>query len=160
MIVSQNAIALLTSFEGLRLFTYGDAAGNKTIGIGHKITKEELESGTIIISNVSVKWATGLAYKSMAVELLHQDVTWAEQCVSKNIATALNQNQFDALVCFVYNVGGTAFADSHLRQVINDDAGENIETEEWARWIHVDGKVCPGLMRRRASEIDLWQKAV
>jgi hypothetical protein len=76
----------------------------------------------------------------------------------KHVDVELSQNEFDALVAFVFNVGEPQFANSTLLRVLNtgDKAGA---AEHFAEWNHQDGKVLPGLTVRRAQEKALFTAA-
>lgn len=63
------------------------------------------------------------------------------------------QNQFDALVSFHYNTGQIARATLTKRHIAGDHAAARAE---FARWVHNDGKVLRGLVRRRAEEAELY----
>jgi lysozyme len=69
----------------------------------------------------------------------------------------LTQNQFDALVSFVFNLGVGNFRTSTLLKKLN--AGDNDgAAQEFGRWIHAGGKALPGLVRRREAERALFLK--
>jgi lysozyme len=74
-----------------------------------------------------------------------------EPVVNDLVHVPLTQGQFDALVSFVYNVGGRDFAESTLRTKLNqrDYKGASLE---FPRWVISNGKVEPGLVKRRALE--------
>ena len=65
------------------------------------------------------------------------------------------QNQFDALVCFAYNLGVGALKGSTLlrRHLAGDTAGA---AGEFAKWVRAGGRVLPGLVKRRAAEAALY----
>ncbi len=74
--------------------------------------------------------------------------------VSKAIGDArTTQNQFDALVSFHYNTGKIASATLTKKHVAGDYAGARAE---FGKWVHNDGKVISGLVRRRADEAALY----
>jgi lysozyme len=69
----------------------------------------------------------------------------------------LNDNQFAALVSFVFNVGETAFAKSSLLKKLN--AGDHAAVpKELMRWVKAAGIQMDGLVRRRLAESDLWTR--
>jgi len=65
------------------------------------------------------------------------------------------QNQFDALVCFAYNLGMGALRGSSLLRLhlAGDFAGAGAQ---FARWDKAGGRILPGLTRRRAAEALLY----
>lgn len=99
---SQGMRALIVR-EGSRNKMYHDAAGLPTIGVGHLLTRSELTSGKIIITGKPVHWRAGLSDKHITA-LLDQDNDIAEQAVNDLVRVPLTDNQFDALVSFVFNV--------------------------------------------------------
>lgn len=97
MKASERAYALIRRFEGCRLAAYRCPAGVWTICYGHT-------SGIVPGMNITA---------SRAEELLAQDVAIAEVIVNEE-GVGLRQCQFDALVSFVFNVGGANFLKSTL----------------------------------------------
>lgn len=77
--------------------------------------------------------------------------------VAETIGSApTTQAQFDALVSFHYNTGAirkAALTRLHCESRFADAA------REFARWIYNDGKVLPGLRKRRAEEAALYLSA-
>lgn len=145
MTLSDNGLQLLGEWEGLRQRLYRDAAGKLTIGYGHLLTKEELIGG---------KWNDGISL-SDAIELLAKDVMSAEKCVDSNVKVTLQQHEFDALVCFTFNVGTGAFRSSTLLKKLNGGRYEEVPTE-LRKWVRAGGKRVQGLANRREKEIQLW----
>ncbi|HYY92981.1 MAG TPA: lysozyme [Pyrinomonadaceae bacterium] len=154
MQMSQHGLQLLEQWEGFKLQVYKDSAGLPTIGVGHLITKSEQASGTINIAGVPVKYAGGLTQQQVT-DLLAQDVVPAQNAVNNGVKVALNQNQFDALVSFTFNVGVGAFTGSTLLKVLNQGQYDQVPTQ-LLRWTRAGGKVVQGLVNRRNNEIKLW----
>lgn len=154
MQMSQHGLQLLEQWEGFKLQVYKDSAGLPTIGVGHLITKSELASGTINIAGVPVKYAGGLTQQQVT-DLLAQDVVPAQNAVNNGVKVALNQNQFDALVSFAFNVGNGAFAGSTLLKLLNQGQYDQVPTQ-LLRWTRAGGQVVQGLVNRRNNEIKLW----
>ena len=75
------------------------------------------------------------------------------------VKVPLNQNQFDALVSFVFNVGNNAFRDSTLVKVLNAGHFDQVPTQ-LRRWIRDNGKIVKGLINRREKEIALWNTPI
>jgi lysozyme len=90
-----------------------------------------------------------------AVQLLEREVRRACASVQRLIKVPLDDNQFAALVSFVYNLGGGALQRSTLRAKLNrgDYAGA---AGQFKRWINANGRPMKGLMRRRAEEQNLF----
>lgn len=85
-----------------------------------------------------------------------KDMATFENTVNKLVKVPVNQDQFDALVSFAFNVGGGNLEKSTLLKKLNagDFPGA---AQEFQRWNKADGKVLPGLTRRRACEALLFQ---
>lgn len=139
MNISETGIQLIKKFEGCSLKAYKCPAGIWTIGYGH--TSGVKEGQTIT--------------KKEAEAYLKQDLTTFETLVSNLVTVAINQNQFDALVSFCYNLGPGNLRSSTLLKRIN--AGDfNGAAEEFDRWIYAGGKKLSGLVKRRAAEKALF----
>ncbi|QKK01102.1 MAG: lysozyme [Ignavibacteriota bacterium] len=137
--MSKKGLDLIKKYEGLRLEAYKDSAGILTIGYGHTKT---VKPGMVI-------------NQDMANLLLKTDVMDAETAVRDLVNIELTQNQFDALVSFVFNVGRRNFERSTLLKKLNDgkilEAGE--EFMKWTKARQPGGlKELPGLVKRRAEE--------
>lgn len=139
MRTSQSGLSLIKSFEGLRLQAYQDAVGVWTIGYG---ATRGVKSGMSIS-------------KEQAERMLLNDVQRFEPEVQRLITAPLNQNQWDALLSFTYNLGATNLESSTLRRLLN--AGNYAAAaEQFARWNKAGGQVLAGLTRRRQAERDLF----
>ena len=158
MRMSDHGRELLTEWEGSRNEVYHDVAGLMTIGVGHFLTKDEITSGKILILGESIKYHDGLT--SLQIDrLLTQDLAGSEGAINSGVNVALNQNQFYALVSFVFNVGRQAFYQSTLRKVLNDGKFTKVP-EQFRRWNRAGGKIVPGLVNRRENEVRLFEGMV
>lgn len=85
-----------------------------------------------------------------------EDTQDAVNCINHHVTAGINQNQFDALVSFVYNLGCFNFEQSTLLHKLNagDFAGA---AEEFLKWDHQAGKVLAGLTHRRNAEKVLFE---
>lgn len=142
--ISGTGIALLKKFEGFRSKPYLDSAGVWTIGFG-----------TTFINGMPVTKNTPAVTQDQATQYLLSDVKKFQDTINKSVKVPLNQNQFDALVCFVYNVGAGAFLGSTLLKVLNLKHYQEVPAQ-MLRWNKADGKVLPGLTARRQAEGDLF----
>lgn len=157
MKISENGKRLLAEWEGINTRLYRDSGNALTIGIGHLLTRDELTSGKIWINSKPVKYRDGLT-DQQCWDLLDQDLKPAESAINNNLVIAdLNQNQFDALVSFVFNVGVTAFLRSTLLKQLNQGQFDQVPAQ-LRRWVHASGKVVKGLINRREKEIVLWNQ--
>jgi lysozyme len=143
MFISDAGIKLLKSFEGFRSHAYRDSVGILTIGYGS--TK---------IAGIPVG-EDDMCTVDQAEDYLRTDLQWAEAAVNKNVKVSITQNQFDALVSLVYNIGGTAFSTSTLLRRLNE-AKYAEAAEEFLRWNKAGGKPVQGLTNRRVAEKELF----
>lgn len=91
-----------------------------------------------------------------AEELLAQDAAVAEGIVNAERISGLSQCQFDALVSFVFNVGGANFRKSMLLAKVKVNPDDNSIMDEFLRWVYGGGVVLPGLQKRRLEEMRLY----
>lgn len=151
--VNRQGIVLIQQFESLRLCPYKDPAGNWTIGWGHLLVDDELDS---YIDPAGIKDPVCIS-KEQARELLAIDVRKAMDAVERAVDRPLNDNQFSALVSFTFNLGEGNLRRSTLLRLIN--AGQMEEAaDEFQLWAmhRKDGKLVrsDGLYaRRRAEEV-------
>lgn len=90
-----------------------------------------------------------------ALQMLREDVSEAEGCVSMAVDVELTQAQFDALVSLVFNIGCGAFRGSTILKLVN--AGDfDAAQKQFGRWNKQAGKELAGLTRRRAAEAELF----
>lgn len=134
-----EGLALIKKFEGCELEAYQCSAGVWTIGYGH--TK-----GVAPGDSVSQEEA-----EQMLVDELHE----YESYVNEYVTVALSQNQFDALVSWVYNLGPANLKASTMLKVLNSGEYEDVPAQ-MKRWNKAGGKVLEGLIRRREAEACLF----
>lgn len=154
MKVGQAGKQLFKEWEGLRTHVYLDSGGEPTIGIGHLLTRDERASGKIWINGQPVRYANGLT-EQQCWDLLDQDLDIAEAAVNDRVIVPLTQNQFDALVSFVFNVGTGAFKNSTLLRMLNEGQYDQVPNQ-MRRWNRSGNRVVNGLVNRREKEIKLW----
>lgn len=139
MKASDKAYALIRRFEGKSNKAYQDSAGVWTIGYGH--TGGVVKGQTISDDEVE--------------RLLAEDVAVAENAVNaQNIN--LTQDQFDALVDFVFNLGAGNFQKSTLLKKLKADPNDPTIYDEFLRWVYAGGVKLLGLVRRRTDEANLY----
>lgn len=136
MIYSKTGLALTQRFESCKLIAYQDERGVWTIGWGH--------TGT----NVS---AGDTITQEQADALLAQDTFTAQECVSRLVRKKLNQEEFDALVDFVFNIGCGAFLRSTMLCLLND-GDMQVAAKQFDEWDWAGGSKVAGLLRRRQDE--------
>ena len=148
-----------TGSEGIRLIKYYEGWSSKaylcpalkmTIGYGHLIKKSEMDyyKGRILT-------------EEEGESLLVLDLLGAVRTVRTLVYPNLHQDQFDALVSFVFNFGYSNFKSSTLRKVVNRQKHHEVPGQ-LSRWIWVRGEnglyKSKGLIRRRQAEINLYTK--
>jgi lysozyme len=130
--------------EGFRSRVYDDDAGNQTIGYGHMLTEGEN------MAHITTQHAE---------ELLREDLKDAIDAVDRYVLVPLNNNQRDALISFVFNIGATKFKGSTLVKRLNDYNYE-AAADELLRWDKkiVEGEVVAvkGRTLRRKRERELF----
>lgn len=140
-VTGEAGLRLIKDFEGLRLAKYLDAVGKWTIGYGHLILPNENYDQPISLD--------------VANALLRADLKRTEEGVRNSVTVAINQNQFDALVSFAFNLGVGNLKSSTLLRLLNEG---NIfaAADQFLRWNKAGGRELPGLTRRRRAERDLF----
>ena len=142
MNISENGLKLIKNFEGCRLKAYKCPAGIWTIGYGH--TGRDVKEGLIIT-------------QAQAEHYLKNDVIIHSANVSRLVKVPINQNQFDALVSFEYNVGYGNFAASTMLKLINQNKF-NDAAQQFDRWVFANKIKLQGLVKRRSAEKNLFLK--
>jgi lysozyme len=140
MHISEEGLSLIKKFEGCELKAYRCAANVLTIGYGTikdvtedmEITKEEAES------------------------LLKEEMHEYEGYINDMVKVPLEQNQFDAMVSWVFNLGSGNLSSSTLLKKLNDSEYDEVPTQI-KRWNKAGGKVLDGLIRRREAEALLFE---
>ena len=135
MTTTEILLEKLMEMEGCRLEAYKDAAGVPTIGYGHT---KNVRMG----DRISEYWAK---------EMLREDIEEAEWLV-KELGVAKTEGQLDALVSFVFNLGIGRLKRSTLLKTIREGGSKAQITKEFKRWVYADGKLLPGLVKRREWE--------
>ena len=140
--LSKHGAQFIAGFEGFRGTAYWDSYGDVwTIGYGHTHAVHEGQRVT----------------KAKALKLLEEDAARAATAVRDLVHVRLTQNQFDALVSFVFNLGAGALAESTLLKKLNKGNYKGAR-HEFGKWNHSGGVVLAGLSRRRKAEAALFAK--
>jgi lysozyme len=151
--INANCINLIKSFEGLVLHPYHGAADRHeifTIGYGTiKYPPYYLRGKMVALTDPSIT-------EAQAEDFLHYEVSQKSIAVDLLLRDDLRPNQFGALVSFAYNLGATALKQSTLRLKVNHDPNDPTIRNESMRWVHSNGAVVEGLIRRRKAEADLY----
>ena len=139
MNTSEKGISLIKNFEGCKLFSYRDSVGVATIGYGH--TK-------------NVKMGMSIT-QAQAETFLKDDIKPIERllnCMGINY----RQNQFDALVSWIFNLGEGKFKSSTMYKNIVGRKSDLEITDQMVRWHNAGGKPLLGLKRRRVAEANMF----
>ena len=137
MNISQRGIDLIKNFEGFRAQSYKCVATEKyfTIGYGHY--------------GPDVKFSQVIT-KQQAEDLLMNDLKRFEASVNKYSKYNWNQNEFDALVSFAYNIG------SIDQLTANGTRSKEVIAEKMLLYVKSGGQTLQGLVTRRKAEHDLF----
>ena len=140
MKMGEKGIDLIKHFEGFRSTVYLCPSGVATLGYGstHGIT---MDSPPIT--------------EEEGLELLMLDIAKFERGVNRLIDVPLNQNQFDALTSFAFNLGNGSLQASTLRKKVNREDYEGA-ADEFPRWVFAGGRKLNGLVKRRYAERALF----
>lgn len=140
--IPKAAYDMVREFEGLRLVAYpdpGTRGAPYTVGYGHT-------AGVFKDTHIGV---------DMAVKLLKLDLEEAGRYVEKLVTVELNNNEFSALISFVFNLGYRNLQNSTLLRKLNE--GDRLgAAEEFLKWNKAAKRVMQGLTRRRESERSLF----
>ena len=136
---SAEGIALIKKFEGCELEAYQCSANVWTIGYGHTRGVEEGDTCS----------------QEDAESMLVADLEEFEGYVNDIVQCPLEQNQFDALVAWTYNLGPTNLRESTLLIRLNDQDYHDVPTHI-RRWNKAGGKVLDGLVRLREARAPLF----
>ena len=140
MHISQEGIDLVKKFEGGRLTAYQCAAGVWTCGYG---STRGVQQGDV--------WSQEKA-EIMLVDELEEYGAYVEDLVT----VPLNQQQYDALTSWTFNLGPSNLKSSTLLQVLNKGDYDGVP-QQIKRWNKVNGQVNDGLIRRRDAEALLFE---
>tara|TARA_R100001594_G_scaffold51860_2_gene85341 strand:- start:898 stop:1353 length:456 start_codon:yes stop_codon:yes gene_type:complete len=144
MKTSQEGVALIKKFEGCKLESYLCAASVWTIGFGS--TKGVTEGMSIS--------------QERADMLLLEDLEEFEESVNNLIKVDLEQNQFDSIIAWTFNLGASNLSASTLLQKINNKEWDEVP-EQIKRWnkatVNGEKQVLEGLVRRREAEALLFE---
>lgn len=156
---SDRGLDLLKKIEDCRLQPYDDQTGNDvsswvqgaTIGCGHLISRDEWD-----------RYAGGITMDE-AESLLQRDLDPFLHAIRFKVQSDLTQNEFDALVLLVFNIGTAGFSGSSVLKLLNDPlARTNYDSLEdaWKAWNKSQGNVMRGLVNRRNAEWDIFSRNV
>lgn len=140
---SQTAADLVSSFEGFSATAYQDQNGVWTIGFGHAQGVKQYDVTT----------------KDAALRWLSDDLNTADNCINRMVTVPLNQNQFDALCSFIFNIGCGNFSKSTAFKCLQAGNYQSA-CDAMGMWNKIAHQVSGGLDRRRKAEQVLFMEAV
>ena len=146
MVLDNKGYLLITKFEGLRLKPYLCSAKIPTIGYGNTYYPDG-KRVTLLDKEIT---------KQEAFDMFKEVANRFAKRVNELVTSNINQNQFNALVSFAYNVGTGNFSSSTLLKKVNRNPDDLTIKDEFLRWNKAGGKVLNGLTNRRNEEADLY----
>lgn len=152
--LSDDGLKFLMVLESVEKDMYFDSAGLPTIGVGHLLSEFEYENKVVNINSDYVSFVNGLTYEQ-CMRLLEFDIVRYEEAVNELVKVSLSQNQYDALVIFIYNIGVNAFKNSTLLKKLNESEYDEVP-DQLMRWVFVKGQKSIGLRNRRKAEVNVW----
>ena len=148
MRLGSKGLELIKSFEGFYSKPYLDPIGIPTIGYG----------ATYYPNKKKVTMKDKPLTEKEASDLLKEMMVTYENDVKRLVKRELNQNQFNALVSFTYNLGSANLGKSTLLKKVNANPCDKTIKDEFLKWNKAGGKVLNGLTRRRNAEAELYFK--
>ena len=156
MKLNEEGYLIIANFEGLRLTPYLCSAGVPTIGYG----------STFYPSGIKVTMRDKAITKETALWMLKTTADMFAKDVDKLVTSTVNQNQFNALVSFAFNLGSDIDADnipeglgdSNLLKKVNANPNEPTIAKEFMKWVNAGGRHNKGLIKRRTEEVKIYFK--
>ena len=145
MKTSNKGKAIIKQYEGFRAKPYLCPAGVPTIGYG----------ATYYTDGRKVTLRDAPISEADADKLLDKMLVKYEDAVNRYVQVPINQNQFDALVSFCYNLGQEALRTSTLLKKLNNK-DYNGAADAFLNWVYAGGKKLQGLVNRRTDERKLF----
>lgn len=158
MEASENAYRIIRTWEGLRLNAYLCPSRIWTIGYG-SVRYYVMEDGRVELVR-PVKEGDVIT-QQQANEFLKIEIAKFVDDVN-SFKFELNQNQFDALLSLVYNIGKAGFMSTQLCTMIMTDPNGNDIRERWKKTFvkNRQGEVLAGLKKRREQEAELYTRPI
>lgn len=152
--VTDKCIAFIKGFEAFKAKPYhgaADAPNVFTIGYG------TIKYPPFYLNGKKVELSDPQISEEQATAFLEHWIRTTCEYVDPFLRDDLSDNQFAALVSFIYNVGPSQFMTSTLLKKVNAKPEDTAIRNEFNRWVHGDGNiVVPGLVRRRNEEADMY----
>lgn len=145
--IGAKGLSLIKQFEGLLLKPYKCPAGIPTIGYG----------ATYYPNGLRVTMSDKAITEGQASTMLMNMLKTYEKSVDSFCRDDINQNQFDALCAFAYNVGINALKNSTLLKKVNKNPQDVTIRNEFLKWNKANGRALKGLTNRRTAEANLYE---
>ena len=154
MKLDNKGYLLICEFEGLRLKPYLCSAGVPTIGYGNTFYPSGRK---VTMRDPTITQGTAFAMLKVVADMFAKDV-------DSLVTSTINQNQFNALVSFAFNLGSDIDADnipeglgdSRLLRFVNSNPNDGNIAKEFIKWNKAGGRVLDGLTKRRIKESQLY----
>ncbi|MER9910908.1 lysozyme [Mesorhizobium sp. M0050] len=144
------AFDIIRDFEGWSEGAVDDPENFCIIGYGHLIAQKPCSE----VPKLVAKYPKVLSWED-GKKLLESDTIAARMAVSRLISPTLSENQFGALVAFVFNVGSHNLERSRMRSLLNDEEFV-LAAKEFPKWVKIHGRIVDILVNRRLCEQDLF----
>lgn len=148
MKINKEGLELIAMFEGWSEKPYLCSAKVPTIGFG----------STYYADGKRVTLLDKPITRQQGLELLEITASSFAKSVEKRLKVEVNQNQFNALVSFAYNVGVGNFESSTLLKKVNANPNDHDIQNEFLKWCKAGGKKVDGLEKRRMREAQIYYK--
>lgn len=145
--IGAKGLNLIKQFEGFSAKPYICSGGAKTIGYG----------ATYYPNGLKVSMSDKAITEGQASTMLMNMLKTYEKSVDSFCRDDINQNQFDALCAFAYNVGINALKNSTLLKKVNANPNDPTIRAEFLKWNKANGKALKGLTNRRTAEANLYE---
>lgn len=146
--ISDNAVNLITQFEGFQANAYPDPGTGSipfTIGYGT----------TVYSTGVPVQLGDTITEDQARAEILYHLNNNVLPTLCSKITTGATQNQVDACASLIYNIGSQNFSNSSVLRYLNANEPKQAQNS-FLLWNKAAGKVMRGLTRRRLAEATLF----
>ena len=149
MVINQEGLDIIKSFEGYSSSVYLCPANRWTIGYG---STWDMNCKSITKDQPPITEEEG-------ENLLRRELTHCYHAIGKLVTAEIDENMFSALCSFIFNVGSGNFQSSTMRMKLN--RGEYLgASDEFPKWRKAGGRILKGLVRRRGVERELFRTSL
>ncbi|GEM_PF-3102938 len=144
MQVSDQGLAFIALQEGFQPRPFDDAAGDSTVGHGHRLHPGATDGSE------PAEFVTGID-RAAARRLLAKDLVAVAQLLNQELRVPVKQHQFDALASFAFQAGSRFFSASSVLASVNGNRPEAVD-DALLKFSHAGGRQQPDLHKRRQAE--------